>query len=88
MMNKKYIKQSEASQRPITPHCAKLCVSLHPGEMATLKSRCRDFCLPASRIIQVLLQVEGRQHLIRREVALRLRALVPPVVNGKEKTHE
>ena len=64
------VKESSASKKR-TP---RLCVSLKPRGEQTLRALCRALDLSPSFVIQLLLDLEDRQGLVRQEVAARLKS--------------
>ncbi len=66
----------------------RVCITLPPGEYATLRESCRTFDLSLSGALRVLLELERRDGILRREIALRLKDSrpsakpPPPIANA------
>jgi len=54
-----------------------LSISLYPSHLETLCQREREFNVPRSILLQILLEVEQRDALLRREVNNRLTEVKP-----------
>ena len=53
-------------------HLTTICVSLQPSQAATLAKRAQSHNVSKSRVMQILLDIEERESILRHEITARL----------------